>query len=113
MDDDDNGAVSLTAKPDHPLYIASERPIMSSHTSNNSGDTIAGGLLTGNLWGAPFPPRPKAIATFLASADFVPGCQTLLHSLKVNIFHVHEQNLFITLFDNASLLVIRFANCGV
>jgi hypothetical protein len=92
MDDDDNGAVSLTAKPDHPLYIASERPIMSSHTSNNSGDTIAGGLLTGNLWGAPFPPRPKAIATFLASADFVPGCQTLLHSLKVNIFHVHEQN---------------------
>ncbi|KAL7426998.1 hypothetical protein ACHAXH_002112 [Discostella pseudostelligera] len=90
MDDDDNGAVSLTAKPDHPLYIASERPIMSSHTSNKSGDTIAGGLLTGNLWGAPFPPRPKAIATFLASADFVPGCQTLLHSLKTHLAPISD-----------------------
>jgi hypothetical protein len=88
----DNGAVSLTAKANHPLYIASERPIMSSHTSNNSGDTISGGLLKGNLWGAPFPPRPKAIATFLASADFVPGCQTLLHSLKVNICMPRKEN---------------------
>ena len=35
--------------------------------------------------GAPFPPRPKAIATFLASEDFVPGCQALLHSVKVSV----------------------------
>ena len=33
--------------------------------------------------GAPFPPRPKAIATFISSEDFLPGVQTLLHSLKV------------------------------
>eukprot|EP00956_Cyclotella_meneghiniana_P011764 scaffold16528_cov79-Cyclotella_meneghiniana.AAC.3 len=35
--------------------------------------------------GAPFPPRPKAIATFLASDDFLPGCQTLLHSIKTHL----------------------------
>ncbi|KAL7516021.1 hypothetical protein ACHAWX_001082 [Stephanocyclus meneghinianus] len=35
--------------------------------------------------GAPFPPRPKAIATFLSSKDFLPGCQTLLHSIKTRL----------------------------
>lgn len=35
--------------------------------------------------GAQFPPRPKAIATFLASDDFLPGCETLLHSVKVSV----------------------------
>ncbi|KAL3764879.1 hypothetical protein ACHAWO_006727 [Cyclotella atomus] len=35
--------------------------------------------------GAPFPPRPKAIASFLASEDFVPGCQTLLYSVKAHL----------------------------
>merc|ERR1719253_1246080 len=34
------------------------------------------------LVGAPFPPRPKAIATFLSSSDFLKGCQTLLYSAK-------------------------------
>jgi len=35
--------------------------------------------------GAPFPPRPKAVATFLSSSDFLPGCQTLLHSVKTHL----------------------------
>ena len=33
--------------------------------------------------GAPFPPRPKAIVTILSSVDRIPGCQTLLYSLRV------------------------------
>jgi glycogenin glucosyltransferase len=31
------------------------------------------------------PPRPKAIATFLSSRDFLPGCQALLHSVRSNL----------------------------
>ena len=31
------------------------------------------------------PPRPKAIATFLSSRDFLPGCQTLLHSVRTKL----------------------------
>eukprot|EP00985_Skeletonema_marinoi_P020591 scaffold12293_cov120-Skeletonema_marinoi.AAC.10 len=31
------------------------------------------------------PPRPKAIATFLSSRDFLPGCQCLLHSINTNL----------------------------
>jgi len=31
------------------------------------------------------PPRPKAIATFLSSRDFLPGCQCLLHSVNTNL----------------------------
>jgi len=31
------------------------------------------------------PPRPKAIATFLSSEDFLPGCQTVLHSVKKHL----------------------------
>lgn len=38
--------------------------------------------------GEPFPPRPKAIATFLATNDFLPGCQTLLHSVKVGEYAI-------------------------
>ncbi|KAL7541456.1 hypothetical protein ACHAXR_010953 [Thalassiosira sp. AJA248-18] len=38
-----------------------------------------------SLGGAPFPPRPKAIATFISSMDFLPGCQTLLHSVKTHL----------------------------
>ncbi|KAL3767652.1 hypothetical protein ACHAW5_006890 [Stephanodiscus triporus] len=37
---------------------------------------------SGMLCGAPFPPRPRAIATFLSSADYLPGCQTLLYSVR-------------------------------
>jgi glycogenin glucosyltransferase len=31
------------------------------------------------------PPRPKAIATFLSSKDFLPGCQCLLHSVNTHL----------------------------
>jgi len=31
------------------------------------------------------PPRPKAIATFISSRDFLPGCQCLLHSIHTNL----------------------------
>ena len=48
-------------------------------TSNENGANAPSAVI-----GAQFPPRPKAIATFLASDDFLPGCQTLLHSIKVS-----------------------------
>ena len=31
------------------------------------------------------PPRPKAIATFISSRDFLPGCQCLLHSINTTL----------------------------
>lgn len=67
-------------------FTAVTAPIfaMANRNDNDSGDdNDSDGLSNRTLCGAPFPPRPKAIATFLASIDFVPGCQTLLHSLKV------------------------------
>mmetsp|Transcript_16419 Transcript_16419/g.39291 ORF Transcript_16419/g.39291 Transcript_16419/m.39291 type:complete len:442 (-) Transcript_16419:167-1492(-) len=53
-------------------------------TSNGFGKNDDGGGIGAEmkLVGAPFPPRPKAIATFLSSSDFLKGCQTLLYSAK-------------------------------
>mmetsp|Transcript_40633 Transcript_40633/g.85337 ORF Transcript_40633/g.85337 Transcript_40633/m.85337 type:complete len:436 (-) Transcript_40633:136-1443(-) len=50
--------------------------------SNGAGGNNAGSAGNPNLCGAPFPPRPRAIATFLSSSDFTHGCQTLLYSVK-------------------------------
>ncbi|KAL7536814.1 hypothetical protein ACHAWF_005573 [Thalassiosira exigua] len=59
---------------------------------NSNRDDVGGEKNPSSSCGAPFPPRPKSIATFLSSADFLPGCQTLLHSLKTNLAPMPKEN---------------------
>eukprot|EP00571_Detonula_confervacea_P017654 CAMPEP_0172312300 /NCGR_PEP_ID=MMETSP1058-20130122/17115_1 /TAXON_ID=83371 /ORGANISM="Detonula confervacea, Strain CCMP 353" /LENGTH=441 /DNA_ID=CAMNT_0013025711 /DNA_START=1 /DNA_END=1326 /DNA_ORIENTATION=+ len=64
---------------------------MATPTNDAAGDNKNdGGRAKRKLCGAPFPPRPKAIATFLSSSDFLPGCQTVLHSVKRHLTSTPE-----------------------
>ena len=78
-------------KPTQPVVkhnitsiVVIKTPSQNASVDMNSSTLTRTASESSSVNGAPFPPRPKAVATFLSSKDFLPGCQTLLHSIKVS-----------------------------